>query len=149
MTPSLPVQARAMRSASSLASVPEQVRADAGEALVEGGGERLAVVEDRLVEVAGRQVQPPGLRRQRVHHVGVAMADMGHVVVGVEVDPALAVPDPHPLPPHQVERPVVEERRAGAEQPVPAFEKGSVRHERRSPVPAGATQAVTLVRNPG
>ena len=133
MTPSLPVHARAMRSASSLASVPEQVSATRGEALVEGGGERLGVVEDGLVEIAGREVEPPGLRSQRAHHVGMAMADMGHVVVGVEVDPALAVPDPDPLPPHQVERPVVEERRAGAEQPVPAFEKRVVGHWAETP----------------
>ena len=116
MTPSLPVQARAIRSASSLASVAGTAECDAGEVVCEGGGERLGIVEDPLVQIAGGEVEPAGLVRERLHHMRMAMAHMRHVVVGVEIDPAVAVPDSGPLPPHQMERPVVEERRSGAEQ---------------------------------
>ena len=104
---------------------------DAGEVARKGGGQRLGVVEDALVQIAGGEVEPAGLIRERVHHVRVAMAHVWHVVVGVEIDPAVAVPDPGPLPPHQMERPVVEERRTGAEQPVAAFEQRLVRHDGR------------------
>ena len=113
----------------------------AREIVGEGGGERLGIVEDLLVQITGREIERPGLPAERVHHMGMAMADMGHVVVGVEIGPALAVPDPDPLPSHQVERPVVEERCAGAEQPVPAFKQRIVGHDGNPRLPAGGAQS--------
>ena len=103
--------------------MPEQT-SETRESLVrEGGRQSLAIVQDALVQVAGGEIEPAGLVRQRLHHMGMAMADVGHVVVGVEVDAPVAVPDPDPLPLHQVQWAVVEERRAGAEQPMSTFKQ--------------------------
>ncbi|EQB02851.1 hypothetical protein L288_15575 [Sphingobium quisquiliarum P25] len=53
----------------------------------------------------------------------VAMADMGHIIIGVEIALAFIVPDPRTLATHQMKRPVVEEGRTAPQGAVTPLKK--------------------------
>ena len=98
-----------------------RLRAGAGQdrgrqVAVKGRRQSLNIVENATVRVAGVGVERRSLPRDRLDHMGVAVADVGHVVVAVQVPAAVAVPDPDPLTTDQRHRLIVEGGNVGAEQ---------------------------------
>ena len=75
-----------------------------------GGGQRLDIIQNAFVHIAGMGVQRGGLLGDGLHHLGVAMAHMRHVIVAIKVFAPLGIPQPHALPPHQMHGIFVEGR---------------------------------------
>src|SRR5690606_26564746 len=94
------------------------------EAPVEGRRQPLDIVENALVQVARVGVEHRRLPADRLDHPRVAMADMRHIVVAVEIPPPVRIPQPDALAPHQMHRVIVEERHVAAEQPLAAGAQG-------------------------
>ena len=94
-----------------------------GERVVEGGGQPLHIVEDAFVRIAGVGVERGRLIGDGLHHARVAVPDMGHVVVAVEIAPPGGVPEPDALSPHDMDGVVVEGGHVGAEQGAAARHK--------------------------
>ena len=82
------------------------------------------------MQVAGVGVQDPGLAGERSQHVGVTVADVGDVVVCVEIAPALSIEKPHPLAAYHVHGLVVEQRKPGAEQSLASDHQIRIAHAR-------------------
>ncbi len=108
-----------------------------------GPGEAFRVLHQRLVEVARVGVEAGGLAGDRVHHVGVAVADLGHVVVRVEPGLAVRPVEPDPFRAHHVHRPLVAEAESGREARAPPREQRLARIPGRRFVPRarGGAQA--------
>ena len=104
-----------------------------------GRGQPFRELERRSVEVARVRVERRGLSRDRLHHGRMRVSDDRHVVVAVEVGATVGVVEPRPAAAHQMERPVVGERRKRrAEQATPAFRQLRDRSIRE---PRGATRS--------
>ena len=89
--PRLPVAKRAMRSATSFASVPLQLRMTLSISRAVQRGEAFAEVDDGFVQVAAVDVQRRLLARHRLDHARVGVTDAGDVVVHVDVAAAVGV----------------------------------------------------------
>ena len=97
-------------------------------------GQALDIVQDRLVEIPRVRVQRGGLARNRFDHMGMAVPDMGHVVVAVEILLAVDIPQPDTLALHQVDRVVIKGRQVRAEQfPASFNQTGNILGHRLSP----------------
>ena len=94
-----------------------------GERVAECGRQTLHIVEDALVRIARVGVERRSLIGDGLHHARVAVPDMGHVVVAVEIAPPGGVPEPDALSPHDMDGVVVEGGHVGAEQGAAARHK--------------------------
>ena len=72
------------------------------------GEQALGQLEDRLVEISGVRVDSRGLRANGFDDVRVRVADVGHVVVGIQVASAGGVVDPGALAAHEMQGTIVE-----------------------------------------
>ena len=109
--------------ATSLASVPEQVKTAVLNGSGVEGGEALGVVEDALVEVAAVHVERFGLALHRFDDVGMGVTDAGDVVVEVEVTAAVGVIQPDPFAADDVDGILIEGGDADAKQALAAGEE--------------------------
>ena len=66
-----------------------------------------AVVQHLGSEIARVGVQGAHLARDGLDHMGMAVPDMRHVVIGVEIAAARGVGQPHALAPHHMQRRIV------------------------------------------
>ena len=80
------------------------------DAMREGGRQAFNVIQDAVMQIAGMGVQLPNLRADRLHHAGVAMADMGHVVVAIQIAIARRIPQPDALTLHNVNGRLIKRR---------------------------------------
>ena len=108
-------------------------------------GEPLRVADDVVVQVARVRVQRRRLARQRGDHVRMAMPDRGHVVVAVEVAPAVRVEEPGALAAHEVHGTVVEQPVARPERAAAPLAQCVDIDVRRRAADAPAGGAVALV----
>ena len=65
------------------------------EVVLELAGQPFDVIQNIIVQVARVGVQRRRLFRDRLDHLGVAVADMRHIVVAVQIGPAVLVPHMH------------------------------------------------------
>ena len=91
---------------------------DALDPLAQLAGEALGQADDVLMQIAGVDVQGRLLPSDGLGHPGVAVPHAGHVVVHVDISPALGVEEPGPLSPDDVQGRLIEQGRPGAEGPV-------------------------------
>ena len=90
--------------------------------VIQGGRQLLTVIEDGLVQIPRVDVQHRSLAVQRIDDTGMAVADSGHIVVGIEIAFALGIGQPDPLAFDNVQGRVVKKRRRGSEQLVAALQ---------------------------
>ena len=88
------------------------------------GQQALGIVQHALVQVAGVGVQSRRLLRDGLHHLGLRMADRGHVVVSVQIAPTRGIEQPHTFAAHQLQRLFVEQPVGGAQQAGAARQQG-------------------------
>ena len=89
----------------------------------QGRGEAFCVLENVRVQITGVRRKQRGLFLDCGHHLGMRMPDVGHVVVDIEVGEPACIVQPHAGAAHDVQRPLVEELRARAEQALPARQR--------------------------
>ena len=90
------------------------------------GRQPLRVIERRLVQITGVGVEGLGLFADGFDHVRMAMADMGDVVVNVQVPAARCVVQPDAFAPDDVQRRIVEEPiRRPQQAPAPSKQSGA------------------------
>ncbi len=77
-----------------------------------GGGQALGIVDDRLMEVAGVGAERCHLPANGGSYTRIAVADRRHVVIGVEIAPAIRFIQIHAFAPHQMQRLAVGEFQA-------------------------------------
>ena len=87
----MPVANRAIRSATSLASVPLQLRMTLSISGPCSAARRSAEFDDGFVQVAAVHVQRRLLACHRLDHTRVGVTDAGHVVVHVDVAAAVGI----------------------------------------------------------
>jgi len=68
------------------------------DAVAQPRAQTLDVIQHQIMQIAGMGVQHRRLLTDRLHHPRVTMADMGHVVVAIEIALARRIPQPYPLP---------------------------------------------------
>jgi hypothetical protein len=68
------------------------------------------IVQNPFVQIARVGVQRCDLPTDRFDHARVAMPDMGHVIVAIEISLAVRIPDPDAFAPHQMHRLVIKRR---------------------------------------
>jgi hypothetical protein len=93
------------------------------QARIERRDEPLGIVEQRFIEVARVDVERARLARERIDDVRMTVPDTRHVVVDIEVFATLAIPQPNAFAAHEMQRPVVEERRLRSEDAIAACEQ--------------------------
>ncbi len=96
---------------------------DALEVIGKGAQQLLGVIEHALLQVASVGVELRGLPADRLDHPGMTMPHRRHVIVGIQIPPALFVIQPHTFTAHRVQGVFVEQSIGRAEQPCPAFDK--------------------------
>jgi hypothetical protein len=94
-----------------------------GKPAVEEGGEALGVSHDVLIEIAGVDVEDRGLAGERRDDARMAMADVRHIIIGVEIAFTLGVIQPDAFAPDQMQRPFVKERRVAAQNAIASFQE--------------------------
>ena len=86
-------------------------------------GQATGIKQDLLVQVACVGVEHRQLLRDRPHDLRVAVADVRHIVVGVEVALSVGVPEPGAESPHDLERFAIGEAQVRSEELTPAGEQ--------------------------
>src|SRR5215472_19287204 len=91
----------------------------AARTMVQGAREPFAVLDDLFAEISRIRVKSTDLCGDRFGHMRrVAMPDMRHVVVAVEVTPPRGIGKPDAVAFDQMQRRIVEKRHAGTERPI-------------------------------
>ena len=145
--PRCPVQTVAMRSAISFASLPVQARKAIDSSRSNQRGQPLRIEHDAFVQVSRVRVEHRRLARDRLDDVRVTMTDVRDVVVRVEIAAAVGVVQPDAFAAHDVQRLVVEKRRAAPEHAKAALEQLCGRHE--PPEPDSSLMPGIASRNTG
>jgi hypothetical protein len=81
------------------------------------------------MQIARVRVEPCCLPRDRLNNMGVAVADAGHIVIGVEVRISVAVIEPHAFATHEVSRLFVEQPVGRPEQAIAARDQVACRDD--------------------
>ena len=79
-------------------------------------GQRLDIVQNPLVQIPRMGVQRPGLRADRLDHTRMAMADMRHVIVAIQVFAPLGIPQLCAKAAHQMHWFIIEGRHVRPQQ---------------------------------
>ena len=83
---------------------------------VKRAGKPLHIVQKQFVQVTGMRVQNTRLRADRIDHARVAMSDMRHIIIAVQVFSSLSIPDPNTVAAHDVYRVIIEGGNIGSKQ---------------------------------
>ena len=81
------------------------------------------------MQIARVGIQGFSLLFQRRDNMWMAVADIGDIVIGIEVAPAVGVEQPHAVAAYQMKRASVEKRGRGAEQAMASFKEGVLRYD--------------------
>jgi hypothetical protein len=81
--------------------------------LIAGHGQRgkqaLGVIDNAVVQITGMGIEHGRLAGNGRHHLRVAMAHRGHIVIHVQIGLAVRVVQPHPFRPHHMQGLLVEQ----------------------------------------